>query len=265
MQGIHQHNSLFKVRSGQLLKNQYGILLLEYMLAMVIGLSMVLFIFEVHRCLKASHRFIQSVYLAFTEAETLITLINQEVHAAGRMGCEKINEQHLVYDSTQQIFRAIFPLTLSEHAIRLMHTDAGYVLLLVDAAKGHAALRAAESLSLRRGDWIIISDCIHTELTRVANVYTHAKHEQTIHLEKPLHFAFKKSAMIAKFVIVDINTRKRHAREIVSLTVNGSRTAIAEYIENLTFYLIGSRAIHYEFDVAIGGIHKKWYGYAAQQ
>jgi len=260
MRWQYNKDSLLNFRCERQLKTQVGLLFIEYMIAIVIGTSIMLFIFEIYRSMRFNHQFIQQIYHAYTEAETLISLINHDIHAARRQGCETINNEHLVYDNSKQQFIHIQPPVVNKRSIRLTHTEAHYGLLLADA-RHQVYLEVSPSLRIHQDEKLLISDCINTELIRVLSV--HQMHDrQRVYITHPLHFTFQKNAMISKMVMVELALDERKKNGTVNLTINGQRTPVVHDIDDLQFTLIQAKGVRYQFTVKMGKVTKEWYGYA---
>ena len=88
MRHVTNGNSMFNDGDSRL-KYQSGFSLIEYVIAITLGILILSLVFELYKSMEVHHQFINQVYDIYTDAQTLVALINNEIHAAGRMGCEK--------------------------------------------------------------------------------------------------------------------------------------------------------------------------------
>lgn len=256
--------SLFNARNIISLNNQTGIFLIEYMIAVTIGLAILSFIFEVYRGMKIGHGFLDRVNVALSDAETVINLISGEVRIAGRMGCEKISKQHLLFDNSTEQYQAITALSVNRHQIKTIRSQADYSLLMQDAYF-QSYLDIHDDHHIHVGDLIMISDCVNSEMARVIALHHLANHILRIQIVNPLHFLYKRGSMISKVITVEIAELQRGNKSFVSLAINGSRSMIAEHVENLSFSKTQTGSISFHFDILIGHVRKRWYGYATNR
>lgn len=234
------------------------------MVAISLGITLVYCVFEIYRGITLGQRFIHQLILSYTIAETLIHLINHEVQAAGRMGCEKMTEKQRLYNNNTQQYETINPFTLKQHELHVMRTEVGYALLS-NVSNKQQYVEINSSMLLHLDDFVVISDCIHTELARISAIQHQANNGQRLYFARPLHYLFDKNTMVTKVVMIDITIDKRKKNGTLYLSINGQRTPIAEFIDNLVFIRRANNAIQFQFDLKLGNIQKTWYGYAKIQ
>lgn len=261
MQGRECQHALFSARYPPTINDRRGIFLVEYMIAVVIGVSLLLFAFEIYQSMKKNHRFTEQVSQMISDSEILTSLIKREINLAGKMGCEVLTSEHKPYDNKTQQFVNFYPLVLQGNALRVVHTQSDYVLLL-QAVTQQAFFDVSSYLALHVGDWIVLSDCVNTEFARVVALQSLSDHTQRIWVDHALHFYFKQQTRVSKLAIIEVSFQHSKTKRAVFLSVNGLKTPIVEHVTMLSFQQVAPKSVAFQFELVIGNMKKMGHGYA---
>lgn len=240
--------------AGFSLKATAGLSIVEYLVAISISLICFHLILQIFLTLQNNSRYIQSFYLAIHQATTLINAINNEVKAGNRLGCEKLSSNDWYFDGSARRFKQHIPIRFTQDSLQFFHSEPAYSLLRDDAVYNRILI--GNDFLIQDKDLLVISDCIHTEIVRVANHHTKGK-LQSIYLDYPLHYSFAKNTMVAKIIKVEFVLKEK----AIHLIVNGFKSKLANNIENFSFKKT-KNALQYQFVIKINQLKFPWFSYA---
>ena len=171
-----------------------GIILLEIMLAMSLGLFLLGLLLSIYQTSQQSLTLQHALYQIQDRANVAITLLTTDIKQAGHIGCPRLSSQ-----LSTPVISEKNKLSGTSNEITIRYTRLGPAL--VSAMRKNTELYASLVPRMVPGSMIIIADCEHAEAAKVARV-TREKDRQHIMLQYPVQHLFGK--------LTEINTLISH-------------------------------------------------------
>lgn len=162
-----------------------GVSLIEWMAAMCLSLLVIGTLFSLYRL--AQNRLSLQVALVDIQnnADSALHILKSEIHQAGIVGCRvaspdfRISGLHAALQETRWVYG-------DNQSLNIAYADIANVAVL-NIAENKILL--SDEVAYKENDQLIISDCAHAEIVRVASVVL-SHHTQVIYTETPLHEAY---------------------------------------------------------------------------
>jgi len=175
-----------------------GLILMELIFAVAIGLLLLSVLMEVYLTCERSFRLQNALHQIQDNAKTATIILKSELFKAGNIGCAK-----LTYDFPLVPYRS-FTLNprnklIGNNANEIMVSYAGYPnTVLEESMRNEATLYTNINSRFAPNDILLISDCKQAEIFQVSQVKYSRGLQEIISLY-PLHSRYEKYAQIAKF------------------------------------------------------------------
>jgi type IV pilus assembly protein PilW len=263
---------------NRILSKPSGIILIELMMVMMMGLLLVAVLLDMLMANQRSNRFTSALSTIQTNAQAAIELLRDEIQQSGYIGCPRLSKDFpLISYSTYSMKPENKLSASSANEITIRRAEANHAILN-EAMQDTETLHLSSDVLFSKGDILIISDCKKAEIFQVMQVVL-AKNGQTIRSLHPLQQHFSHFAEVSRF---EINKYTISAYTLLKQDIKGNKTALIEGLEGMRFsYTVKRRGqlveleaeqvddwssvigVAIRLDLFSPPLTKTWYGYVA--
>jgi hypothetical protein len=242
-------------------KTTNGMMLVEAMLASLLGLLLVSCLFKLYISMQKSYQLHTSLTQVQASLQSTLDILTHEIRLAGYIGCAKLTDDFPIKSYQSYSLTTKNKLQLFETAVSVKHASQKYVNL-ARPMQSFFTLELTNQHTFKVGDILIISDCRHAEIFCVKKI-SHLRDKQIIVPDGGLHSLFDDIAEVSRFeshyfylehnALYDENIRRSKMRlvdGINSLSINTNNTG-------------GYNTAAIKVAAKMNLIEKKWYAYVA--
>jgi hypothetical protein len=171
------------------------------------------------------------------KAQRVMTLLREEIHAAGYIGCAKLSDGFVLlgYQGERLSPENKFKVTNQNHLMIRGMVDGG--ALLTEATSGEATMKLFSQADLKPKNRMIITDCTHGEIFDIKRSY-YEKDGWRVELDQPLRFAYAAGAAVGLLAVHEFYIdRSGHANsnttQISSLFYKNRDGVVKELIQGV--------------------------------
>lgn len=279
------------VQKGACISSEVGMVLIEVILAITIGLIIISVLMEIFLTSQQSSRLQSALYSIQDNADAAIAILSNEIHQAGMLGCARLTHDFpIIQHGEYQLTTKNKLLGTTKNAITVRYAKYPHSFLK-EAMQDDVTLHASEQNHFASGDILIISDCNQAEIFMAEKVKL--KHGiQEITASTPLHNRYKQFAEISTLIVntfyaAKTNRKNRDGTPVYALFLEDRLHHKSELIANVNQLNIAYTINHagqlldvssnevknwaevlgvaIDLDLQVPPIKKRWHMYAALQ
>lgn len=229
------------------LKIPKGMSVIELMLAMALGLTILSFLFEAYLAHHRSDQLQASLYEIQHNAKRAIALLNTAIKQAGYIGCPRLSPGFLIKPYSAYSITAKNKL-VGEHNKFTVRQAAFAANAVTETMQNNSELFISKKVKFSTRDILIISDCKHAELFQAASIVSFRSAQKLI-TRLPLYYRYSRDAEVSRLQINTYyigKTKRKNANgmPIYALFRQDIKHHQLELVENIThmqlFYSIKS-------------------------
>lgn len=276
-------------RKNTILKKQIGILLIDLMIAMLLGTLLVACLLKMFIVYQNNASLQNALNVMQRNAVATIDILSEEIHKSGYIGCAKLNSEFPITSLQNYSINSENKLIGTDNILIVRHV--AMPVILNQDMQNNSVINTTNEIRFSVNDILLISDCSKAEIFQAAAI-SHHRQAQTIIATQALHNVFSKNAEVAKlkinkFFIAPTNRKHSDGSVIYALYVQDLHQRKMELVEDINAmrirYLIllkdkilklSANQIQdwtsvlgatIEFEVVYPPYKKTWYIYAVQE
>lgn len=240
-----------------------GFTLLEVLLAVSLSLLLLGALTRLYLSMKKTCEYQRMVNTHIDAANNVSAILSGELNIAGHIGCAQLSDQFRVEPWSGYSLTTDNYIVADAANLVVRYQQFPGVSLLSDTA-GRGIMIADSSDRYARGQVLIISDCRHAEIFKVAGVEI-KDDVQTLVADHVLRYQYERYAEIAPLVSHHYFVARSRQGDGFSLfmeDLNGDQVEIVNGVESFSFMPLGE-GFEYAFTTMAAGARFTWRGYVA--
>lgn len=183
------------------MKKIYGLTLIELLFALTISLLIFSIVRTIFLTTEKSFSTQHALSSIQENARNAIELLQSDIHAAGYIGCAKLNYDFPLKNFPGYEFTSKNKIVVNENTITLRHASVNHTYL-TRAMQDSSTLHTTLETSFFADEILLISDCKSAEIFKVKKASAN-QYEQSITTTAPLSNQYLQNAEVSK---LEINT-----------------------------------------------------------
>lgn len=252
---------------SQFINSNHGVMLLELLIAVFISLLMISVLTRIYFSMHQNEMRLHQLEVQQDHAQRAVTMMRDDIFMAGYIGCGKLSNEFKVISYQQFSLTPQNYLVVEKNKLTLRYQSfPGAVVMNNMKSAGRIVTDKSELFHV--GEILLISDCVHAEILKVAHVWI-SGNVQVIIPESPLHFLYDQFAEIGKLIIhqyylgKDIH-QQQHQTGVGALfraDIKNRHHEMVEGVKDLSFSQINND-VFFEFSTTGNDKSRLWHGYA---
>ncbi len=176
------------------MKKIKGVVLIELLIAALLGAMIIIFLMQMYLASARSEQLQQALQQIQMNGKNAAAMLLTAVQRTGQIGCMQLGADYpkLVYQTDTLTAQNKLMGNDEMFTVRGME----YLSTATASAKNNVVLLAAKNQAIKSEQLLVIADCQHAELLKIANVS-----DQRLQTVNPLKNNYENDAEIGRFVI----------------------------------------------------------------
>ncbi len=230
-----------------------GFVLIELIISMLLAITIIGSLFEIYLINQKSDRLQSALSQLQENTITVSNILNSAIHQTGLLNCLRLSANFNVRAYQNYSFTVNEKLQGNTNEIIVKYMDNASAVL---QSMSENSLVLSNDIKFNVEDLLIISNCEHAEIFKVASIKFH-KNLQIIIPEQALFYHYSPPTEVAQFVInryfiAKTNRKNTNKSPIYALYVENNKPQKLELIENINamkmHYFINQNYLTKEID-----------------